>query len=157
MSEQTSSPGEDQVGVEGAWTLPEDDQGPITVRAAFLGVGSSWHRRHADHPDRFAAKGFRCSACRWFEVRIFRELSGRERFLIHFTGVSQVPGEVHWSRAEYVLTASEVIESLLTRKAPGGVLRQPFLTGPVARALAQASEFDDELYRAYLDRVGKVG
>jgi hypothetical protein len=149
-------PGVDDVGRSRVWELPMGEE-TLSIDARFLGMGSSRRDRH-DHPaPDLARPGQKCSACRWFEPRIFREREGRRRFLVHHTGRSVVPGEMDRTRAEWVLTPAEVIESMLTRRNVGGVQQVPYLTKPAARVLAQASEHDDDLYDAYLDRIARVG
>jgi len=50
--------------------LPDDDSGELRVRARLLGYSSSERTRHS-HDGDVAPPGRRCSACRWFEVRIY--------------------------------------------------------------------------------------
>lgn len=145
-------PEQDDVGREADWTLPVEDAS-VSFHGIFLGMASSHRDRH-NHDGMYASRtDGKCSACRWFEPRIFRESAGRERFLIHHTGRSIVPHETDRTRAEWVLTATEVVEALATRRH-GERVR---LTVPAARVLAQASEHDDDLYDAYRDRIAQVG
>jgi hypothetical protein len=151
------SPGADAVGTEGSWELPGAEPGEtVQIYGAFIGLSSSHRPVHLKHPGEFATRTERCSACRWFEPRIFRETLGRERFLIHHTGVSRVPGESDRIRVEYALTGTEVIEVMATRKTLPTGAQETFLTTPAARVLAQASAFDEELSEAYRDRMGKL-
>lgn len=156
MEKTVTAPGPDQVGVEGSWVLPGEDGEPVRLEGAFLGMSSSHRYRHTAHEGEFAPRGERCSACRWFEPRIFRETGGMERFLLHHTGVSGAPGETDRIRVEYALTATEVIEVLVTRRTLAGGAQETFLTTPAARVLAQASGFDDELHEAYQNRMRKL-
>ena len=157
-----TAPGPEQVGVEGSWVLPGEEGEPVRLEGAFLGMSSSHRFRHTAHEGEFARPGTRavpgerCSACRWFESRIFRETEGMERFLLHQTGVSRAPGETDRVRVEYALTAPEVIEVLVTRRTLAGGAQETFLTTPAARVLAQASGFDDELHEAYQSRMRKL-
>jgi hypothetical protein len=149
------------VGVERDWILPTTD-GADAVRffGRLLGVGSSFRTHHVGHAiGTFAAPGQRCPACRWFEPRIFRELTeGPHEFdpvvagqyVVHFAGRTSVPGETTRSRHEYVSGPFEVIELLTTRRINDG--REPYLTAPAARVLAQAAGHDRDIRAAYVDR-----
>jgi hypothetical protein len=87
-------------------------------------------------------------ACRWFEPRIFREVDGARRYLVHRIGMSIVPTEVPYASHEWVNGAFEVVEVLTTRRAGS----RPYLTHPAARVLAQAADYDNELHNAYVNR-----
>lgn len=145
------APDQDRVGEEGSWTLPGEEEEPLRLEGAFLGMSSSRRSGHLRHAGDFASRGERCSACRWFEPRIFREVSGRERFLLHQTGVSRVPGESDRVRIRWMLTAAEVVEALVTRGTSG-----TFLTEPARLVLAQAAEFDEELHAARRERLQRI-
>jgi hypothetical protein len=147
-------PGGDQSGHEAEWYLPTttvDDpdvtSGTLTLRARFLGVGSTRFDRHTGHAGRFVAPEGRCGACRWFETRIFRV--GLNDYVLHHTGVSRVPGEVDLHRHQRVYSPHEVLEAYTVRRAAEG---RAFLTRPAARALAQAVAFDPDLRDAYETR-----
>lgn len=151
------------VGQEATWTLPISQDNPLNVRARFIGIGTSARFSHQNHigDAEHAAPKHHCNACRWFETRIFRLLASAEEdgdlagsnYLLHHSGVSIVPGEVVHYRHDAVRSAHEVIEAFTVRKnGPSGVAQPPFLTRPAARALAQASGFDDDLERAYTQR-----
>lgn len=47
------------------------DDVPLLVRGRLLGFASSQSDDHQHHDGAFARPGNRCSACRWFECRIF--------------------------------------------------------------------------------------
>lgn len=153
------------VGVEKTWYLPTGraGAGPIhQVDATFIGVGTSQQRAHRGHGTRrFAETYERCGACRWFETRIFRSVTPspddptRQRqvvYVLHSTGASIVPHEVDLHRVELVYSVHEVIEAFTVRRVTDGQPREPFMTRPAARALAQAAGHDRELELAYLDR-----
>jgi hypothetical protein len=108
-----SLPSAELVGREAIWILPT-----ISVHARYLGFATSKREFHSpQHRDRPAApNGTRCGACRWFEPRIFRELDGQHRFLIHYAGLTSVPGETPRLRHEWVRSGYEVIEALTTRR-----------------------------------------
>lgn len=137
---------DEYVGEKGNWIIPGTDRKPLVFFGIFLGFSSS----HADihnsraHPNGsigVPVLGQRCSACRWSEFRIFKESDDSKKswpYLIHFTGISTIPGEETRYRISDILTAREVIEELTTRK--GGSV---YLSIPAASLLAQAAEIDD--------------
>lgn len=118
--------------------------GDLTLMGRFLGVGSVRSWRHT-HPGTSAAPGQTCAACRWFEPRIFRLANGP--YVVHYTGASLVPGELYRYRHEVIQTPGEVLEALTTRRQ-----MQAYLTVPAARALAQASTYDDDLLDVWENR-----
>lgn len=142
-------PSAEQAGDFGVWLLPTDDsRSTVEVNGKFLGVASSRRPNHDGHPaGRPQPPGMRCSACRWFEPRIFLLNSGG--YLVHFAGRSSVPGEVVRGRHEYVRTAHEVVEQLTTRRMDSS---PPRLTPPAARVLAMSAGHDDELEFSYVNR-----
>lgn len=128
-----------------------DRSGPVEFTGALLGYSSSNRERHI-HDGAYAPRGTKCSACRWFEVKIFAidagdALSFGGRYLVHTAGVSIVPGEVTFSRSYYTNSAYEIVETLTVRK--GG---EVFLPPAAARALAQASQYDEDVRDAYINR-----
>lgn len=142
-------PMEDELNREGSWELPpgrDDEPGDLAIRGRFIGLGSSEHRTHKDHPGEYAERGGRCGACRWFETRIFRLADGTG-YLIYNVGVSLVPGESNFVSVERARTAHEVVERY-TRRRDGEV----YLTSPSARALSQAAGFDEAMRDAYVNR-----
>lgn len=110
-------PTADQVGCEAVWVLPSST-GNVTVHARFLGHATSRRDHHSPrhHGLIFAKPNTRCGACRWFEPRIFRELERANRYLIHYAGLTSVPGETARTRHEFVRTGYEVVEALTTRR-----------------------------------------
>jgi hypothetical protein len=75
------------------------------VRFCGVRLAQTTSRRHEhDHPDRdgvqvrYATPGERCSACRWFEVAIYRSTAGV--YAVHTLGHSIVPGEIRKTRVE---------------------------------------------------------
>lgn len=139
------------VGRVDRWVLPTDDgAGEVEVDGIFLGVSSSYRDRHAHRPAiDYAAPRERCTACRWFEPRIFRETSGDRRYLLHLAGRTVVPDERTRSRHQWLLSPHEVIENLTTRRVSAN---EVFLSPPAARVLALAAEFDEDLEHAYVNR-----
>lgn len=140
----------------------------------FIGFASSWTDNHWGHREEFVPRGSRCNACRWFEIRIFRELAVNsaelstdvdyvelyERnlrsqdlgdYVVYKAGMSIVPPEIPYCRYDVISSPFEVVEALTTRKHTD---RGPtaFITKPSALALASAARFDDELQDAYVNR-----
>jgi hypothetical protein len=140
--------------------------------ARFLGMGTSHAPEHQPHPDRFVKRGERCNACRWFEVRIFREVRPPDDadlpadwsvrpdvlrratagdYVLHTTGMSVVDGEVPLYKHEVTASSFSVVEYLTTRRV-GTQGPEAFLARPSARALAEAAEYDVGLRDAYINR-----
>lgn len=141
----------ESVGLTQEWVIPTGGNRELRFHAKLLGVVSSRRPVHdRSHAGReYASQGEQCGACRWFEPRIFREVSRTMlgRYLVHFAGMSIVPGETTRLRYEWAVSPHEVVEVLTTRHD-----RSAFLTIPAARVLSQAANFDAELKEAYLDR-----
>jgi hypothetical protein len=139
------------------WELASRNNGPrFNIQGRLLGFASSEVAQH-DHLSEFTPAGKRCSACRWFEVRIFeveslinefKDLESPEaRFLVHTTGRTEIPGETDRIRAYWTDSGFEVTECLTVRKP-----NDTFITGPSARALAQASQFNQDIADGYVNR-----
>lgn len=145
------------------------DGEPFDFLGAPLGVGSSRRDSHLHDRDdeRYARKGRRCSACRWFEVAIYRRFTDDEidlsttpptlkkliepeafDYVIHTVGASAVPGEARLSRVSVTDSAFEVVELLTVRRGDD----PPWIPAQSARALARAAELDDGLREAYVNR-----
>lgn len=165
MDPRLALPGVGDVGRTDFWDIPTES-GIVRVEAVFLGTSSSYRsghrgRRSASNPtgenhpgSDYATGAVRCSSCRWFEPRLFRETGPLGRFLAHRTGVSLVPGEVDRFRLEYLHSAHEVIEHFVTRRS-GADSTPPFLSVPAAKILGQAAGFDDDLRQAWENRAVK--
>lgn len=159
--------------------LPERDEETLEIFGTLLGFGSSKRDEH-NHPvppdgEIRTAPDDRCSACRWFEVRIFEVLgeyspdctcgvgdddpeaehsmkcglqAPRAQFLVLTYGQTVVPGELVKRRASWTDSGYEVIELLTQRQG----VRRSFLPNASARALAQASELNERIRSAYVRR-----
>lgn len=175
MTNQLTLPSGEDAGTVREWYLPVNDANPRAVEleyyityARFLGLGTSHTAEHSDHGAEFIARGERCNACRWFEVRVLRELvlpSGVTdvadvddptqvrlgSYVVHNTGGTIVPGEVPLYRYETTPSPHMVIELMTTRRTTD---RGPevFLAKPSARALAEAVGYDRDLEAAYVNR-----
>lgn len=124
-------------------------EGPIQVRGQLLGFSTSEREQH-NHDERTLQTAsdlsWKCSACRWVEIRIIRD--DDDTFAVSTLGRSRVPGETDRSRVIFTDSPHEVIE-LLTDRRPG---RNPRLPFAAARALAQAAQRDDDMHDAYVNR-----
>lgn len=125
--------------------LPAQNGTKMTLNdTMMLGHETSHRATHYKHTTEFAAHGSRCSACRWFEVSLFRTSTN---YVIWSCGHTIVPGEqsritIHETDNEFT-----VVEHLTVRK--GSTV---FLPQPSALVLAQASKYDDGIQDAYLNR-----
>jgi hypothetical protein len=139
MTQPTSAP----ASLASVHELPTRD-GPLRVLARLLGYNSSRQDDHT-HTGPHAERGERCSACRWFEVRIFEVVESEHdaHYLLHTLGGTTVPGEITKCRASWTNSALELVELLTDRF--GNV---PYTS---RRALAQAGDVDQSLRAAYLD------
>lgn len=141
-------PRADDLGVEDTWTLLTE-RGEIEIRAVFLGFGSSQRTDHwpVAHPnggyESDPVPVARCRACRWYELRIFRELDGEQRYFNYHIGVSIVPGEKNRHSYRYLASAHDVIDDLATRRHESA--QDGTVALPAAQALDDAIEFDDGL------------
>lgn len=165
MNAHTTLPTGSSAGERGRWVLPlqqrnrEQAELPL-ADATFLGYGTTQTSRHTGHDsDDYAVRGgARCSACRWYETRLFRVHDDHpHHYVLHHLGGSRVPGEVQLARYEDAWSAHEVVELFTVRPDPGerdgqGRVRTPFLTRPGARVLAQAATYDDDVDDAYVNR-----
>lgn len=163
MSQHLTLPTGPNAGDSGTWVLPvgrEGDGRELRLDdARFLGFSSTQASRHTGHPPgEYAEPKSRCSACRWYETRLFRVRDGgRNHYVVHHMGASRVPGEVALCRYQDAWSAHEVVELFTVRPDPSetddrGRARTPFLTKPGARVLAQAAPYDDEVDDAYINR-----
>lgn len=156
--------------------LGRDDQ-QIAIRGALIGFGSSEREEHGHSTNGswpYVQAGQRCSACRWFEIRIFvveNEITGecncgadldftngqhepncgleppRARYLVLTYGRTIVQGESNKRRASWTDSPYEVIELLTQRNG-----NSAFLPSTSARALAQAAHYDSGIHEAYINR-----
>lgn len=146
-------PPDDRVGQILDWELPTGENDVLRFTGKFLGTASSQRPHHNPESHRAGeyapTNGQKCGACRWFEPRLFREVLQRppKRFLIHYAGVSIVPGETLRVWHQWVNGPHEVVEALTTRR-----MDAVYLTKPAARVLAQAAAQDDDLLDAYVNR-----
>lgn len=162
------------------YALTIRDEAIIEIRGKLIGYATSFRDEHthptqtADRQVRYVESGSRCSACRWFEVRIFTvdcvyadhctcptasdddndphdhdcgEESPEHKYLVLTYGITTVPGESHKRRAVWTDSPYEIVEILTQRNSSG-----TFLPATSARVLSQAANCDDGIRDAYINR-----
>lgn len=157
-------PALEEIGVSRDWTLPLDDDSDgkvVQFTGQFIGTGTSKRAVHNGHRlGEHATQGIPCSACRWFETRLFA-LENDTTFVIYNAGASIVPGEVTYYRATVVYGAIELIETLATVRtgrqgSTVGAGQTRHLNYPTRMALAQAADRNAAVRAALADRVGRL-
>lgn len=86
----------------------------------------------------FAPQRTRCSACRWFEIQIFR--NGDSQWVVQTIGKSIVPGEEDRHRVHFCETARAVVTALALTRG-----ENVFLPNVAKRALDIAADADERL------------
>lgn len=146
-------PQDDEVGEEAVWELPlgmidttnwDEPANHLTVDGVFLGVATARQDKH-NHPGPTAPPGRRCPACRWFEPRVFRELSGAKRYVMYTLGCSNMPGESDRPRYRYANDAHEAIFVMSTVNDDTG---NRFLSSPAQRMFEMAGQWDMDIAQA---------
>jgi hypothetical protein len=127
------------------WSVQGFDS-TLTFSGDLIGEASSQRRRHTEHDQPFAAPGLRCSACRWFEVRIFR--TADLEYVVEMTGQTIVDGERVRHRVETTASPYWVIDILTQHDA-----ERRFIPIVSKRALAEAAARDVAIESAYVARV----
>ena len=110
-----------------------------------LGHHTSIRDRHYNHDgEAFAPKHQRCSACRWFEVALFRT---RTDYVLWSCGHTIVPDENPRITIRRTTNEYEIVEFMTVRK--GATV---FLPQPSAQVLASAAKYDAGILDAYVNR-----
>lgn len=117
----------------------------ITFDGRLLGTASSFRTGHT-HESKYAPVGQRCSACRWFEVKIFATDDGE--YVVEMTGKTEVEGERTRHRAEITSSAYWVVEMLTQREN-----ERRFIPLVSRKALAEAAAHDSGIENAYVNQV----
>lgn len=101
--------------------------------------------KQAHHPllihdeGEYAAEGTRCSACRWFDITIYRNLS-EGGWVVQTVGRSIVPGEDDRYRVHLCETPRAVVTALAQTRD-----NNVYLPKVAQRALDEAADNDDRL------------
>lgn len=152
-NETQPPPQHHDVGTSRDWVLPLDkvDGGRVVAfTGEFIGFGSSKRANHSGHSlGSYAVAGIPCSACRWFETRLFAIDNG---YIVYNIGESIVDGEVPFYRAEFVHGPMELIEHLTTVRTNNNTTRRT-LNYPTRRALSMASDRDKDVRDALVQRM----
>lgn len=125
----------------------------VTFDGELVADVSSRRDEHGPHhpADLYAAKRERCSACRWFEIRLYvvpdGSRDGQPDYVAHTVGRSTVPGEHDLERIVRTSVALELVEQLTVRNGTN-----PYIPAPSARALAILADRDDAIFEAYTNR-----
>lgn len=131
------------------WEAGQDQTYTFTGR--LLSEASSQSPRHVSlvhGPTQFAPPGERCSACRWFEVRIYASdvphtgTDGQSvpTWIIETVGKTVVPGEQDRRRVRKVHEPRRVVGSLVQQREGDS-----FIPAVSRRALDQAADADPRL------------
>lgn len=149
--------------------LERDSDETFIVTGKLLGFASSETNQHSGHSSDFAPRGVRCSACRWFEVRIIevdevidelrnddniirqRKTPPQAQFLVHTVGRTEIPHERQYVRVEWCAGGPTILNALTVRKK-----NDTFMTGSSHKALAMASEYNDDIRDAYENRPDSI-
>lgn len=137
------------------YEITAKDGAVLNVYAEKLSFASS-HLEEHQHRGEIAPPGWRCGACRWFEVTIYRLPEDDSetpqdadvppigaRYMVHTVGRSEVPGEIDFTRAAWADTPHKVME-LLTQYH-NGVVKLPEAS---YQALSEAADLDSPLDEA---------
>ncbi len=150
-------PQADEVGENAVWVLPlghvrvtgsgsgtDEDDRTLEIDGIFLGVATARQDRH-NHGGDFAPEGRRCPKCRWFEPRVFRELTGKRRYVMYTLGCSNMPGETDRPRYRFAADAHEAIFVMSTVDNERGTR---FLSAPAQRMFDMAAQYDLDIAAA---------
>lgn len=127
---------------------------PSTIEfdGRLLGEASSQASKHAvlvHDNGSFAPPGMRCSACRWFEVRIYADDSADQpppAWIVETVGRSQVPGETDRRQFRRVTEPRQVVAVLVqTKRQRQGEDAETFIPATSRYALDQAADNDERL------------
>lgn len=100
------------------------------------------HNEYAVHEEGTALQFERCSACRWFEVELYRTDDPEQRWVAYTIGRSLVPGEQSRYRLRATSDPRRVVSFLTVADRDSGVVRIPSVTrGALDRAADTDSEF----------------
>lgn len=129
-----------------AYRLPQNDGSELLISDAVqLGHHSSKRSEHYKHPNfEYAPHGTRCSACRWFEVALFRT---QNDYVLWSCGHTIVPTEKNRITIQRTPNEYRILEHMTVRKG-----ETVFLPAPSAHVLADAAKVDEGIEEAYVNR-----
>lgn len=127
--------------VAAQFTVPGPNLEIIELYARRIGFATSEQQTHS-HDGPRATDKTRCSACRWFEVHLFK--TSDDEYIVHTAGISTYHDEVSLIKLHNTRSPYEVVEILTIRH--GGNTTVP---APAARVLAQAAMYDEGIKDAY--------
>lgn len=100
------------------------------------------HNGYAVHEGGHAIQFERCSACRWFEVELYRSIDSEARWVVHTVGQTTVPGEEVRHRLRATSDPRRVVSFLTVADRDSGTVRVPSVTrGALDRAADEDHEF----------------
>src|SRR5262245_35516419 len=133
------------------WKIRDTENHIREFDGKLIGSASSRQLTHR-HPANDTTAFKKCSACRWFEIRLFR--TDDDLYVVQTSGCSTIATEETWYRYTSTPSAYEVIEILTVRKNNDErELPHAFLPVPSARALAMAAGLDPAIEKAWNNRV----
>lgn len=126
--------------------LPRTNGTTLTItNAVQLGHHTSARDEHYRHPDtEYAPQKHRCSACRWFEVYLFRTPTD---YVLWSCGHTIIPGENNRITIERTPNEYRIVELMTVRRGESA-----FLPAPSAYVLADAAKIDEGILEAYVNR-----
>lgn len=132
-----------------AFTVSGRNDETLTFTGQLLGFASSHNDEHSVHKSQYAPPGWKCSACRWFEVGIYKlhgedlETFAPHKYIIHTRGQTSVPNETVFGRIKRVESVWKVLNALTQ-----WVNNTPRLPEVSLIALEDAAEWDEDLDKA---------
>lgn len=126
--------------------LPTFDGGELILHDTIrLGHRTSKRMSHYHHEGvEYAPRKHRCSACRWFEVALFRTETD---YVLWSCGHTVVPGENSRILIERTSNEWRIVELMTVRKG-----ETAFIPSPSAGVLADAAKLDEGIRDAYVNR-----
>jgi len=122
-----------------------------------LSEASSQETEHWRHTSPFAPPKWRCSACRWIEIELFRlddpDIS-HKNYVVYTRGCSKVPGEKTFARVAFADDPYDVLRLMTQWRGRSGQEDKPVLPDVNLVALEDAADLDPDIaaaLRAWLE------
>lgn len=129
------------------WDRDRGLEQEFTFHGQLLASESSHSKTHQklihDWPGEYAPQGDRCSACRWFEVRIYRRCTDEgapHSWVVETVGETIVPGENTRRQVRVTDKPRRVLSMLVQQRGS-----ETFLPAISKRVLDRAADLDDQL------------